>query len=241
MRCRRYTFRLFEKRASPTQWSKTLPVTVGESPGLQQACGRLHNTFLAQQRLSCQHVPQSTRNAAAQKYLYIVNDAHVTFECVGVRQKLAADAGQHSELLVCFAVREVLLADASRRYIASVLPRSSPVPHWCPHDEKANLRLIPPRQSSRLRDPSMRSNQQMVWTWRDRTHQDKSTNGCVKTMWTPRESTLIKLCCVSSKEPCRAPRRHSAPERGERTSTNHISMQDLKIPNNKTAACCDPR
>ena len=63
------------------------------SPGLQQACGRLHNTFLAQQRLSCQHVPQSTRNAAAQKYLYNVNDAHVAFECVGVRQKLAADAG----------------------------------------------------------------------------------------------------------------------------------------------------
>ena len=82
-----------EKRASPTQWSKTLPVIVGESAGLQQACGRLHNTFLVQKRLSCQHVPQSTRNAAAQKYLHIENDAHVAFERVGVRQNLAADAG----------------------------------------------------------------------------------------------------------------------------------------------------
>ena len=43
-----------------------------------------------------------------------------------------------SKLLVCFAVREVLLAKSSQRYIASVSARSSQIPHWCPHDEKAN-------------------------------------------------------------------------------------------------------
>ena len=44
IRCRRYTFSWLEKRARPTQWSKTLPVVVGELRGFQQACGRLHSS-----------------------------------------------------------------------------------------------------------------------------------------------------------------------------------------------------
>ena len=44
MRSPLYTFILLEKRAPPTQWRKTLPVTVGESRVFQQACGRLHSS-----------------------------------------------------------------------------------------------------------------------------------------------------------------------------------------------------
>ena len=50
--------------------------------------------------------------------------------------------------------------------------------------------------SIRLRDPSTRSNKQIVAKFRDKTNQDKGTNGCVKPMVTLSESTLIKLRCV---------------------------------------------
>ena len=70
MRGRWYTLRWLEQQASLTLWSKTLPVTVGGSHDLQQACVRLHKTFLAHKKTF-----MPTRNAAARKYLYIVNDS----------------------------------------------------------------------------------------------------------------------------------------------------------------------
>ena len=83
--------------ATPTPWSKTLPVTVFESPGFQQSCKRPHQKFPAQKGLSCHHVRRSTRNAAARSCLYTpfsqVNHAYVEFECMGAKQNLAADVG----------------------------------------------------------------------------------------------------------------------------------------------------
>ena len=86
-------------------------------------------------------------------------------------------SGQHSELLVCFVLREVLLVETSQHHIASVLAKSSQVTWWCPHDKKANLRLRLQNQFIRLWDPSTRSNKQIVATFGDGTSRDNTPNG----------------------------------------------------------------
>ena len=100
-----------------------------------------------------------------------------------------------SKLLVCFAVREVLLAK-SQHHTIIVQAGPSKTTCWRPHDGKANLGSTVPNESIRLRDPSTRSNEQIVATIQDKTNQDKGPNGCVKPMLTLSESTLIKLRCV---------------------------------------------
>ena len=125
-----------------------------------------------------------------------------------------------SKLLLCLAVREV----EPRAANTIIQAGPSQTTCWRPHDGKANLGSMVPNDSIRLRDPSTLSNKQIVAKLRDKTNQDKSTNGCVKPMLTLSESTLIKLRCVRLKAPCRSPPRHSTSERGERTSIDNIEV-----------------
>ena len=129
-----------------------------------------------------------------------------------------------SKLLVCLAVREVLLAETSQHHTAIIQAGPSQTTCWRPHDGKANLGSMVPNDSIRLRGPSTRSKKQIVATCRDKTNQDASTNGCVKPMLTLSENTLIKLRCVRLKAPCQSPPRHGTSERGERTSSSHIEV-----------------
>ena len=126
-------------------------------------------------------------------------------------------SGQQYELFVGLVVSEMLLSDASQ-HNPQLYKRVRP------YDGKANLGSTVPNESIRLRNPSTRSNKQIVATFRDKTNQDKSTNGCVKPMLTLSESTLIKLRCVRLKAPCRSPPRHSTSDRGERTSSDNIEV-----------------
>ena len=101
---------------------------------------------------------------------------------------------------------------------------ASPSKQLAPTVSKANLQSLPPSRSMRLRDPSTHSTKQIVATCRDKTNQDKSTDGCVKPMLTPSKSTLITMRCVRLKASCRSLPQHGASERGERTSSNHIEV-----------------
>ena len=177
IRGRWHTFTWLEKRASLTPWNITLPVTVFESPDVQQSCKRPHKKFPSQKRLSCHFVQTSTRNAAAPSCPHTpfshVNDAHVEFECMRTSQLMSC---QHRESLVCFVVREVLLLETSQHHIASVFAKSSQITWWCPHDEKGNLRLRLQNQFIRLWDPSTRSNKQIVATFGDEASRDNIFN-----------------------------------------------------------------
>ena len=161
-------------------WSRTLPVTVGESPGLQQSCKRLHKK-LSQKGLSCHHVRRSARNAAARSCLYIPfrMSTMLTLNSNTWASNRTSQlmSGQHSELLVCFVVREVLLVETSQHHIASVLAKSSQITWWCSRDKKANLRLRLQNSFIRLWDPSTRSNKQIVATFGDERSRDNISNG----------------------------------------------------------------
>ena len=87
--------------------------------------------------------------------------------------------GQHSELFASLVVSEMFLTDE--------------LYEWVRNDKKTNLGSVVPNESNGLRDPSARSNKQIVATCRDKTNQDKGPNGCVKPMLTLSESTFKKV------------------------------------------------
>ena len=74
-------------------------------------------------------------------------------------------SGQHSELFVSLVVSEMLLTDASQH--------NTQLYERVRNDKKTNLGSVVPHESTRLRDPSTSSNEQIVATCRDKTNQDK--------------------------------------------------------------------
>ena len=140
-------------------------------------------------------------------------------------------SGQHSELLVCFVVREVLLVETSQHHIASVLAKSSQITWWCSRDKKANLRLRLQIQLIRLRE-SINALEQADCSdvWR-RNKSRQYFQLLSETMLTPRKSTLTTSRCVRLKVPCRPAPGHSLSERGEPTSSNHIEVCATRMSN----------
>ena len=94
-------------------------------------------------------------------------------------------SGQDSEFFVGLVVSEMLPDYHTSGSVPNNLLASSRL--------ESQLGSIVPNDSIRLRDPSTRSNKQIVATFRDKTNQNKSTDGCVKPILTLSESILIKF------------------------------------------------
>ena len=102
-----YTFRWLGKRAPLTPWSETLLVTVGEAPGLQQACGRLHKKSVAQKDIhasTCEGQHELLEHGSAWTTLFTCKRWSRCIRmqgCKGVRQNLVADVRSTQGVVCC--------------------------------------------------------------------------------------------------------------------------------------------
>ena len=133
------------------------------------------------------HTSQDT-HAATLKCLFFTVHLHTMLTlqrsawAPGISQLMS---GQDSEFFVGLVVSEMLPDYHTSGSVPNNLLASSRL--------ESQLGSIVPNDSIRLRDPSTRSNKQIVATCRDKTNQNKSTDGCVKPILTLSESILIKF------------------------------------------------
>ena len=100
-----------------------ITVQFGENPSYAGRCA------VGDTRSGCWRSEHRQRSGATRKYLHTPFHMQTTLtlhsNALGSERTSQLMPGQHGEWHVCFAVREVLLAETSQRYIASVLARLS--------------------------------------------------------------------------------------------------------------------
>ena len=111
------------------------------------------------------------------------------------------------ELLVGLVAREVLLTEISKHHVAIVQAVSAQESNRLPHNV-SHLAINTAKSISVACG----------------VHQRARTSRLYARLATKQVKTLTTLRCVRLKVPCRAPPGHSASERGERASSNHIEV-----------------